>query len=94
MQEQYELCVKAVEELELKNMLKTKEDQLPAVLQITAGAGGTESCDWAYMLMRMYMMWAEKNGYKVTEQDYQEGEVAGIKSVTIQICRRICLWLP
>ena len=85
MQEQYDLCLEAIEALELKNMLKTKEDQLPAVMQITAGAGGTESCDWAYMLMRMYLMWAEKNGYKVTEQDYQEGEVAGIKSVTIEI---------
>ncbi len=85
MQEQYDLCLKAVEELELKNMLNSKEDQLPAVMQITAGAGGTESCDWAYMLMRMYLMWAEKNGYKVTEQDYAEGEVAGIKSVTIEI---------
>ena len=85
MQEQFDLCVNAIEDLELKNMLKNKEDQLPAVMQITAGAGGTESCDWAYMLMRMYLMWAEKNGYKVTEQDYQEGEVAGIKSVTIQI---------
>ncbi|SMC71115.1 peptide chain release factor 2 [Pedobacter nyackensis] len=84
MQEQYELCLKAVEDLELKNMLKNKEDQLPAVLQITAGAGGTESCDWAYMLMRMYMMWGEKNGYKITEQDYQEGEIAGVKSVTLQ----------
>ncbi len=83
--EQYDIALKAVEDLELKNMLKTKEDQLNAVLQITAGAGGTESCDWAYMLMRMYLMWAEKNGYKVTEQDYAEGEVAGIKSVTIQI---------
>ncbi|KQB99679.1 peptide chain release factor 2 [Pedobacter sp. Hv1] len=85
MQEQFDLCLKAVEELELKNMLNSKEDQLPAVMQITAGAGGTESCDWAYMLMRMYLMWAEKNGYKVTEQDYAEGEVAGIKSVTIEI---------
>lgn len=84
MQEQYELCLKAIEDLELKNMLKNKEDQLPAVMQITAGAGGTESCDWAYMLMRMYMMWGEKNGYKVTEQDYQEGEVAGVKTVTLQ----------
>ncbi len=83
--EQYAIAVKEVEDLELKNMLKTKEDQLDAVMQITAGAGGTESCDWAYMLMRMYLMWAEKNGYKVTEQDYAEGEVAGIKSVTIQI---------
>ncbi|WP_316793097.1 peptide chain release factor 2 [Pedobacter frigoris] len=85
MKEQFDLCLNAVESLELKNMLKTKEDQLPAVMQITAGAGGTESCDWAYMLMRMYLMWAEKNGYKVAEQDYQEGEVAGIKTVTIEI---------
>ncbi|MEJ5993491.1 peptide chain release factor 2 [Pedobacter sp. Du54] len=83
--EQYEIALKIVEDLELKNMLNSKEDQLNAVMQITAGAGGTESCDWAYMLMRMYLMWAEKNGYKVTEQDYAEGEVAGIKSVTIQI---------
>lgn len=84
-EEQYEQALKVVEDLELKNMLKTKQDSLNAVLQITAGAGGTESCDWAYMLLRMYLMWAEKNGYKVTEQDYNEGEVAGIKSVTIQI---------
>ena len=84
MQEQYDDCLKAIEDLELKNMLKNKEDQLPAVMQITAGAGGTESCDWAYMLMRMYMMWGEKNGYKITEQDYQEGEIAGVKSVTLQ----------
>jgi peptide chain release factor 2 len=85
LQAQFDLSLKSVEDLELKNMLKTKEDQLHAVVQITAGAGGTESCDWAYMLMRMYLMWAEKNGYKVTEQDYNEGEVAGIKSVTIEI---------
>ncbi|RYG08658.1 MAG: peptide chain release factor 2 [Chitinophagaceae bacterium] len=84
-EEQYAIALKVVEGLELKNMLKTKEDQLNAVMQITAGAGGTESCDWAYMLLRMYLMWAEKNGYKVTEQDYNEGEVAGVKSVTIQI---------
>ena len=82
---QYSLSLKLVEDLELKNMLNSKEDQLSAVIQITAGAGGTESCDWAYMLMRMYMMWGEKNGYKITEQDSQEGEVAGIKSVTIQL---------
>lgn len=84
MQDQFDLCKEAVETLELKNMLKNKEDQLPAVMQITAGAGGTESCDWAYMLMRMYMMWGEKNGYNISEQDYQEGEIAGVKSVTIQ----------
>lgn len=84
-EEQFQLALKAVEELELKNMLSSKEDQLNAVLQITAGAGGTESCDWASMLMRMYLMWAEKNGYKVSEQDYQEGEVAGVKTVTLEI---------
>ncbi|RWU06401.1 peptide chain release factor 2 [Pedobacter chitinilyticus] len=84
-EEQYQQALKVVEELELKNMLNSKEDQLNAVLQITAGAGGTESCDWASMLMRMYIMWAEKNGYKVSEQDYQEGEVAGVKTVTLEI---------
>ncbi|TDG37997.1 peptide chain release factor 2 [Pedobacter changchengzhani] len=84
LQEQFDVSKDAVADLELKNMLRTKEDQLSAVVQITAGAGGTESCDWAYMLMRMYMMWGEKNGYKITEQDSQEGEVAGIKTVTLQ----------
>ncbi len=84
MKEQYELTLKALEDLEFKNMLSAEEDQLSAVVQITAGAGGTESCDWAGMLMRMYMMWASKNGYKAIEQDYQEGDVAGIKTVTIQ----------
>ncbi|GAB1464281.1 peptide chain release factor 2 [Pedobacter sp.] len=84
-EEQFKQALKAVEELELKNMLNSKEDQLNAVLQITAGAGGTESCDWASMLMRMYLMWAEKNGYKVSEQDYQEGDVAGVKTVTLEI---------
>ncbi len=84
LKEQYEIALKQLEELEFKNMLSSEEDQLNAVMQITAGAGGTESCDWAQMLMRMYIMWGEKNGYKVTEQDFQEGEVAGVKSVTIQ----------
>lgn len=84
MQEQYDKTKELIEALELRNMLSSKEDQLPAVMQITAGAGGTESCDWAGMLMRMYIMWGEKNGYKVIEQDYQEGEVAGVKSVTLQ----------
>ncbi len=73
-----------VEELELKNMLSGEEDQLSAVLQITSGAGGTESCDWASMLMRMYMMWGQKSGYKLKELNYQEGDVAGIKTVTIE----------
>ncbi|HUH33037.1 MAG TPA: peptide chain release factor 2 [Daejeonella sp.] len=84
MKGQYQTAVEQVEELEFKNMLSSEEDQLNAVVQITAGAGGTESCDWAAMLMRMYIMWGEKNGFKVTEQDMQEGEVAGIKTVTIQ----------
>lgn len=83
-QEQYDLTLKEVEELEFKNMLSAEEDQLDAILQITSGAGGTESCDWASMLMRMYIMWGENNGYKVIEQDYQEGDVAGIKTVTLQ----------
>ena len=84
MQEQFNVATKAVEELEFKNMLSAEEDQFNAVLQITAGAGGTESCDWAGMLMRMYIMWGEKNGCKVTEQDFQEGDVAGVKTVTLQ----------
>lgn len=83
-EEQYQLALSEIEELEFKNMLSAEEDQLDAILQITAGAGGTESCDWAAMLMRMYIMWGEKHGCKVTEQDYQEGDVAGIKSVTLQ----------
>lgn len=83
--EQYELSLAALEKLEFENMLSAPEDQLDAIVQITAGAGGTESCDWASMLMRMYIMWGEKHGYKVTEQDYLEGDVAGIKSVTLQL---------
>ncbi len=82
--EQFRLATTKVEELEFRNMLSAEEDQLHAVMQITAGAGGTESCDWAAMLMRMYIMWGEKNGLKVSEQDSQEGDVAGFKSVTLQ----------
>lgn len=80
-----EELVKKIEELELKNMLSGEEDPLSAVLQITAGAGGTEACDWAGMLMRMYIMWAEKSGYKVKELNFQEGDVAGVKTVTLEI---------
>lgn len=65
-------------------MLSKEEDRLNAILQITAGAGGTESCDWAAMLSRMYMMWGEKNGYKIKELNYQAGDVAGIKTVTLE----------
>lgn len=82
---QYGNVLKNLEDLEFKNMLSGKEDSLSAVLTINSGAGGTESCDWASMLLRMYVMWAEKNGFKVTEEDMQEGDVAGIKSVTIEI---------
>jgi peptide chain release factor 2 len=82
---QHEKALGALEKLEFKNMLSEEGDELTAVLQITAGAGGTESCDWAAMLMRMYMMWSEKNRYKVKELNYQEGDVAGIKTVTLEI---------
>ena len=82
---QFDVLSEKVEELELKNMLSSEEDSLSAVLQITAGAGGTESCDWASMLMRMYTMWAQKNGYKVKELNYQSGDVAGVKTVTMEI---------
>lgn len=80
----HKLAEEKVEDLEFKNMLSAEEDALSAVLQITSGAGGTESCDWASMLMRMYLMWGEKNGYKVKELDFQEGDVAGIKTVTLE----------
>lgn len=74
-----------IENLEFKNMLSEEGDRMSAVLQITAGAGGTESCDWAAMLMRMYLMWAQNQGYQVRELNYQEGDVAGIKTVTLEI---------
>ena len=73
-----------LEDLELKKMLSEEEDQLSCMLQITPGAGGTESNDWAGILMRMYIMWGESNGYKVKEVDYQAGDVAGVKSVTLE----------
>ena len=81
----YSKAVKAIEDLELKNMLRQKEDPMDCVLKINSGAGGTESQDWAQMLMRMYMRWAEAHGYKVTITDMQEGDEAGIKSVTMTI---------
>ena len=83
--EQYELTNSHLENLEFRNMLSEEGDSMSAVLQITAGAGGTESCDWASMLMRMYMMWAEKQKFKIKELNYQEGDVAGIKTVTHEI---------
>ena len=83
--EQFHATELHIEGIEFKNMLSEEGDTLSAVLQITAGAGGTESCDWASMLMRMYLMWAEKQGYKVKELNFQEGDVAGIKTVTLEI---------
>ena len=84
-EERHQKALDLIEKLEFKNMLSEEGDNLSAVLQITAGAGGTESCDWAEMLMRMYLMWAEKSGYKIKELNYQAGEVAGVKTVTLEI---------
>lgn len=81
---EYQKAQDAVEELELKKMLSAEEDQLNAVIEINPGAGGTESNDWASILMRMYIMWGEKNGFKVKEVDLQPGDVAGIKSCTLE----------
>jgi peptide chain release factor 2 len=80
----YNLALKNIEDLEFQNMLSAEEDSFNAVMQITAGAGGTESCDWAQMLMRMYIMYGEKKGYKVRELEMQEGDVAGIKQATLE----------
>jgi peptide chain release factor 2 len=84
-QSKYDEAAAHIEDIEFRNMLSEDGDSLSAVLQITAGAGGTESCDWAAMLMRMYLMWAEKRGYKVKELNFQEGDVAGIKTVSLEI---------
>lgn len=81
---QYALTLHQIEDLEFRNMLSDEGDSMSAVLQITAGAGGTESCDWASLLMRMYLMWGEKQGYKIKELNFQEGDVAGIKTVTLE----------
>lgn len=74
----------AIENLEVKKMLSGEEDSLDAIMEINPGAGGTESMDWASILLRMYVMWGEKNGYKVTEVNYQPGDVAGVKAVTLE----------
>lgn len=83
--EAYNVAIKALENLELKNMLRREEDKLGAVLKINSGAGGTEGQDWASMLFRMYQRWAESQGYKITITNFQEGDEAGIKTGTIQI---------
>lgn len=82
---QYLLVLGLVDDLEFKNMMSGEEDQLDAIIQVNAGAGGTESCDWASMLVRMYIMWAEKNGFTTSIVDEQQGDVAGIKSCSIEI---------
>ena len=81
----YNNTLELLENLEFKNMLSDEGDNLSAVIQITAGAGGTESCDWAEMLMRMYLMWAEKKGFKTRELNNQAGDVVGIKTVTLEL---------
>ncbi|HPV57412.1 MAG TPA: peptide chain release factor 2, partial [Tenuifilaceae bacterium] len=80
----YADCVAVIEDLELKNMLRNEEDKLGAILKINSGAGGTESMDWAAMLMRMYIRYGERNGYEVKVIDMQDGEEAGIKSCTLE----------
>jgi len=81
----YQQTLKDLEALEFKKMLSAEEDQLNAVIEINPGEGGTESCDWAEMLMRMYILWGEKNGYTVREISYQAGDSAGLKSVTLEV---------
>ncbi len=81
----YEKAVELVDDLEFRSTLNHPEDELSCILEINAGAGGTESCDWSEMLMRMYIMWGEKNGYKVSELNRQDGDVAGIKSAELEI---------
>lgn len=80
----FQVAIKKIRDLEFKKMLSSEEDRFPAMLQITSGAGGTESNDWVGMLMRMYLMWGESNKYKVREVDFQAGDVAGVKSVTLE----------
>ena len=85
LKETHQQLLDTLEDIEFRNMLSDEGDALSAVLQITAGAGGTESCDWAEMLMRMYLMWADKQGFKVKELNHQAGDIAGVKTVTIEI---------
>ena len=81
----YKVALDAIEDLEFRSTLNQKEDELNAILEINAGAGGTESCDWSAMLERMYVMWAEKNGFKVNEINRVYGDAAGVKSVEMEI---------
>jgi peptide chain release factor 2 len=83
-EQQYGKALRSIEELEMRNMLRSEEDKLGAILKINSGAGGTESLDWAQMLMRMYLRWGEINGYKAKISDMQDGEEAGVKSATVE----------
>ncbi len=85
LQNHYDNCLTLIENLEVRNMLRKEEDQLGAILKINSGAGGTESNDWAAMLMRMYLRWAERNNYRTKELDFQPGDETGVRSVTIEI---------
>jgi peptide chain release factor 2 len=85
LEKHYQQTMKLIEDLEFRNMLGSEEDKLSAILTVNSGAGGTESCDWAEMLLRMYMRYAERNNYKIVLLDRQEGDVAGIKSASIEI---------
>ncbi|MGQ9621230.1 MAG: peptide chain release factor 2 [Bacteroidales bacterium] len=82
---QYQKCLSLIEDLELRNMLRKEEDQLGAILKVNAGAGGTESNDWAAMLLRMYIRWAERHAYRIKQHDYIPGDETGVKSATIEI---------
>lgn len=82
---QFDNCFSMIEDLEVRNMLQKEEDQLGAILKINSGAGGTESNDWASMLLRMYLRWAERNDYKVKQLDFQPGDEVGVKSVILEI---------
>lgn len=84
-EDQYQKALLSIEDLESKNMLRRPEDALGAIVKLNSGAGGTESLDWTEMLMRMYIRWAEKNNYKVRELNYQPGEEAGVKTVTLEL---------
>jgi len=81
---QYDITITHIEALEFRNMLRNKEDTLGAIMKINSGAGGTESLDWAEMLMRMYIRWGERNGYAVKEIDFQPGDITGVKQVTLE----------
>ncbi|MBT3208559.1 MAG: peptide chain release factor 2 [Bacteroidetes bacterium] len=85
LEEQYTIALQLIEDLEFKNMLRNEEDEFAALLKINSGAGGTESLDWASMLMRMYIRWGEQNGYNIKEINFQAGDEVGVKSVTIEI---------